>query len=306
MQDYIYYIVPGSQTNINIDSALLIPDLVTIKEKKFKIIFFQIKQGNIEIKNKKEYICSSFIAKKKFEELYNIKISRVFFYFILCKEFKNDKAINDLIVKKISFLFFSYIDGYLYQTDNFKVQKILDLINPNSEIFQIEDKNEELNLLNKFNLINKLESSLINKSLLGKKITRNSFENGRKIFFKNDQGIRVKNEQREHIINFIKENFNMKNDFTLKYVFYVEKEEVSRLNNYEDLFGIYYFDNKYFIIHQSLIIELDCINIKDQSNELNINNNVNKNPTLLIDIMKSFKKVEKKICAFKCQKTVLI
>ena len=295
IQNCVYYIVPGSQTNKNVDSTLLIQDLITRKEKHFKLISFQIKQGNdFKIKNKMEYISSSFTAKKKFEELYSIKISRVFFYFILGKEFINyDDAITDLKNKKISYLFFSFIEHYLYQKDISKVKNLNDLINSNAEIFQIDDKNEEKNLSNKLDLISELENCLKMKSLLGKKITRNVYENGRQIFFKKDKGLRLKNKQREYIINFIKEYYNIKDDFTLKYIFSIRTEEFSSLNKYEDLFGFYYFKNNYYIIHQSFTFQLDIKKIKDQKNKLSVNDNVNKNLLELNDIMKSFNNVEK-------------
>ena len=111
------------------------------------------------------------------------KISNVFFYFIIGKEFQNYKIIKDLTNKKISYLFFSYVDGYLYNDDS-KIKNLKELINSNAEISQIDDKNEEKEFLIKNNHIYKLEECLKEKSrLLGKKITRNFFENGRKIFF---------------------------------------------------------------------------------------------------------------------------
>ena len=279
----VYYIVPGSQTNKNIDSALLIPDIINDKEKKYKVIFFQIKQGNVEIKNKREYISSSFIAKKKFENLYDIEISNVFFYFILGKEFKNDKAINDLTDKTISFLFFSYVDGYLYNNE-LRVKALNDLINSFAEIKPINDKNEEKDLLRKNYLINELEECLKTKSLfLGKKVTRNFFENGRKIFFKDDKGLKLKNKQRDNIINFIKCRFNVKNNFTLKYVFYIRRDEFSKLSFYENLFGIYYYNNNFYIINHSFIYQL-----KNEITLLSIKKNSKENISILDDVMDSF------------------
>jgi len=295
IQNFVYYIVPGSLTNKNIDSALLIPDLITPEENHFILISFKIKQGNdFKIKNKIEYISSSFIAKKKFEELYNIKISKVFFYFILGKEFINDDdTITDLKNKKISYLFFSFISNYLYQKDISKVKNLNDLINSNAEIFKIDDKNEETNLSNKLDIINELENCLKMKKLLRKKITRNIYENGRQIFFKKDKGLRLKNKQREYIINFIKEYYNIKDDFTLKYIFSIRAEEFTSLNKYEDLFGLYYFKNNYYIIHQSFTFQLDIKKIKNQKNKSFINNNVNNNLSEINDIMKSFNNAEK-------------
>ena len=289
----IYYIVPGSQTNKNIDSILLIPDLMKVKEKHFKLISFQIKQGNdFEIKNKREYIISSLTAKKKFEELYSIKISRIFFYFIIGKEFKIDEdIINNLDNKKIEFLFFSYIEQSFYQKDNLVLNNLKDLINSNAEIFPIDDKNEEKNLFNKFCLINKLDESLRKKrNLLGIKITRNSYENGRKIIFTKDKGLRCHNKQRLKIIDFLKNKFDIKSNFTIKYVFYIKPDEYYELYKYDDLFGIYYYEKNYYIIHNYCFNKLDKNIIDDK----NIKKGDNKILVDMDDFMKLLNKDDKR------------
>jgi len=73
-----YYIVPGCQVNKSLDSAILIPELT---KKAFNLITIQVtKDRESKLKSKQEYINASFVAKKKFEDLYNIVISKVFFF----------------------------------------------------------------------------------------------------------------------------------------------------------------------------------------------------------------------------------
>ena len=112
-----YYIVPSSQINKNLDSAILSPYLAD--NRMFNLITFQIKQGKgSEIKTKKEYVKYSFIAKNKFQELYNIIISKVYFYFIITKESGTEQNIGDLNSKNISFLFFSLKEHIIFKEEN--------------------------------------------------------------------------------------------------------------------------------------------------------------------------------------------
>ena len=287
---FSYYIVPGSQTNKNIDSALLIPDNFLNEFKTFKLILFKIKQGdNCKIKSKEEYINSSFIAKKKFEELYGIKISNIYFYFILPKEYKiEDNIINDLVDKHISYLFFSILDHYIYKNDQEKLIFLRYLINSNSEIFEIDDNNEEENFDKKIKIIDKLESCLKVKNFLGFKITRNSYENGRKIFFKKDKGLRLSNKQRENIINLLKNEFGIKYDFTIKYIFVIRRSEYSNFISNDELFGIFYYQSYYYLLYKIFIVPID----------INLNKNKNKNINNVYKFIKTLNVGEKKNLRF--------
>ena len=288
----VCYIVPGSQTNRNIDSALLIPDNINNNYKTFKLIIFQIKQGdNFVIKNKSDYVSSSFTAKKKFEKLYTIKISNVYFYFILPKEYKNENnLINDLENKNISYLFFSIFDHFIYKNDQEKLILLKYLINSNSEIFENDDNdNEEENFDKKMKIIIKLESCLKMKKFLGCKITRNVYENGRKIFFKKDKGLRLSNKQRESIINLLKNEFAIKNNFTIKYIFVIRRSEYLDFINKDDLFGIFYYKSNFYLLYNIFIIPID-IN-KNINNTEDINN--------VYKFIRTLKKDEQKSLRFK-------
>ena len=271
LSNFTYYIIPYSQTNRNIDSALLIPEEINNEKKKFKLVLFQIKQGNdIKIKTKKEYINSSFLTKRKFEELYNIEISNIYFYFVLPKEFKtNENIFNNLKNDNISYLFFSISEHYFYEND--KIMLLKNLINPYSEIFEIDDNYEEENLINKLKIINKLEGCLKMKRFFGSKITRNSYENGRKIFYKKDKGLRMTNIQRKSIINLLKKNFAIEYNFTIKYIFFAKIEEYLSLISHEDLFGIFFYKSNYYIMHKIYIFSIDAVLGKNKNN-ININN----------------------------------
>ena len=269
----VCYIVPGSQNNKNIDSALLIPNL---NDKIFKLVTFQIKHGkDLEIRSKKEYIKYSFLTKKKFEMLYNIQISNVYFYFILTNEFKNDNNIKNLKDKNISYLLFSLREHILFIKENKKLS-LNDLINTNAEILEIENNNEEERLNNKIELIKKFEIFLKKKRFNGIKITRNIYENGRKIIFNKDKGLRLSNTQRQNIINLLKTEFKIKYDFTIKYVFNIKINEVFNLTSNLDLFGVFYYKNNIYIIYKIFIIQIDeIINNKNLHINKNINNEYN-------------------------------
>ena len=198
LSSLLYYIVPGSQTNESLDSALLIP---VSDDKTFILMTFQIKSKDYKIKEKEIYIKSSFTTKEKFENLYKIKITKVYFYFILSKEFKTNAIINDLEDKKIKYLFFSFQNKTLLKGN--KEISVYELIDKDSEIIQnldIEDENFEI----KKNSIEKIESFLQKKRYKGDIITRNIFENARLLVFKRDKGLSLSNEERNNIIEKLK------------------------------------------------------------------------------------------------------
>ena len=145
------------------------------------------------------------------------------------------------------------------------------LINPYSEIFEIDDNYEEENLINKLRIINKLEGCLKMKRFFGSKITMNSYENGRKIFFKKDKGLRMTNIQRKSIINLLKKNFAIEYNFTIKYIFFAKIEEYLSLISHEDLFGIFFYKSNYYIMHKIYIFSIDAVLGKNKNN-ININN----------------------------------
>ena len=251
-----YYIVPGNQINRNIDSAILIPESFYHN---FILIAFQIKQGEtFEIKEKSIYIKYSFLAKRKFEKLYNIKISKVYFYFVLPLEFKyseekeDKKELKDLLEKKIEYIFYSFQCNQIFIQEKEEKLELNELLNEKAQIFDKSNyMNEEENLETKNKLIKELEQFLKRKRYNGLIISRNIFENGRKVIFNRDKGIRLTNTQRKKIIDILSSACDIQIKFTIKYIFKIKKDELCNLSNYKDLLGLFSYNKAKYIYFNS-------------------------------------------------------
>lgn len=263
--EYIpYYIVPGCQVNECLDSAILIPESTNTT---FNLITIQAtKDKENRLKSKKEYIDASFGAKKKFEDLYNIVISNVYFFFILTKEFDAEGTIKKLKDKNIEYLIFSFKDKIIYDKKYEKID-LQSLINIKAEITEISDKEDEI-LENKEKAIKFIEKYLKRKRQNEKiSISRNIYENARLEIFKKDKGLRLKNFERDIIIQKLKKLKKFKQiEITLKYVFKIKFCEILHLLNYKYLLGIFVNKQKNYIYYQNIIFELD-----DNKNKVNTN-----------------------------------
>lgn len=278
-----YYIVPGCQTNKNLDSAILIPD----SNNNFILITFQIKQGeDFEIKEKLIYIKFSFLTKQKFEKLYNINISNVYFYFVLPSDFKTNKEkedkkqIKELSKKKIAYIFYSFKDKKITTQVSERKLALYELLDENAKIFNESNyTNEEENLENKIILIKNFELFLKKKRYAGIVITRNIYENGRKVIFNKDKGIRLTNKERQDIINELTTKYKIKNKFTIKYIFKIKNNEIFDINAHKNLFGLFTYNNSKYIYYDYRYFELypkkgNNNNVNDYL--MNINRNIQK------------------------------
>ena len=270
-----YYIIPGSQINKSLDSAILMKEI----NNKFRLITFQITNNKEnKIKEKENYIKYSFTAKEKFEKIYNINITNVYFYFILSEEFTSEKTITTLNEKKIPFLFFSFKKGEL-KKDEKCISSITNLCDVKAEIEKENDKENDC-LIEKNYHIFKLECFLQKKRREGIIITMNMFENGRKTIFTKDKGFKLKKIERNQIINHLKKYYLINENFTIKYVFKIKLSEVFELSKNEDLFGILLHQNEIYIHYKNNTI---CLNDKKiifdyELNEkiINLENNIKK------------------------------
>jgi hypothetical protein len=234
---------------------------------KFRLITFQITNNKEnKIKEKENYIKYSFTAKEKFEKIYNINITNVYFYFILSEEFTSEKTITTLNEKKIPFLFFSFKKGELKKYEKC-ISSITNLYDIKAEIEKENDKENDC-LIEKNYHIFKLECFLQKKRREGIIITMNMFENGRKTIFTKDKGFKLKKIERNQIINHLKKYYLINENFTIKYVFKIKLSELFELSKYEDLFGILLHNNEIFIRYKILTISLNNKKIIFE-NELN-------------------------------------
>jgi len=273
----VHYIVPGSHINKELDSAILIPEF----DGTFCLITLQLtKAKDYKIKDKEEYIQASFIAKTKFENLYNIKINNVHFYFVLIDEFQTEKTINNLITKQISYLLFSLKNKNITK-DGEKILSVYNLKSKDSAISQNSDIiDKDLDIKN--NSISEIEFFLRKKRGQGPIITRNMYERARLEIFKRDKGLRITNKERNNIINKIKSFYEIKYNFTIKYVFKIRYKELLKLSKYKKLFGLFVYNKIMFIYHDYILMSLDeknnnivtiVNNMKEIKDEININEN---------------------------------
>jgi len=257
-----YYIVPGCQINESLDSAILIPELVN---NNFNLITIQAtKDKASNLKKKQDYINASFQAKKKFEELYGIVISNVYFYFILTKEFNAEGTIKKLNEGNIEYLFFSFADKSIYDKNNEKIN-LQTLINKKAIIMENEEKEDE-NFEKKAKSIIMIENYLKRKRQIENKIiSRNVYENARLMYFKKDKGLRLTNTERNIIIQKLKGLSLFENtQITIKYVFKIKFNEIYKLIDYNNLLGIFVDKKKNYIYYKYIIFELD-----DNPNKIN-------------------------------------
>ena len=232
-----YYIVPGSQTNRSLDSVILQPS----NNNSFDLIFFQITKFKYEIKKKSQYIKDCFFAKNKFESSFNIKINKLYFYFILAKDFDNEKTKEELEAKNIQYFYYSISEDQFYFD---KAQPIYDLNYLNeskAEIFDNTQDDEYLYFNSKLVLINCLEKYLQKKRRLDKNfvITKDKFESGRKHLIKKSSNIILDEENKEQIDNYLKKHY-FKNDSELvyKYIFSIVPKEYGYFSENKNIIGI--------------------------------------------------------------------
>ena len=281
-----YYIVPGSETNRSLDSVILQPS----KNNSFDLIFCQITKFKNETKKKSQYIKDCFLAKKKFETKYKIKINKIYFYFILAKDFVNEKTKEDLESKGIDYFHYSILEDKFYKNE--MIYNLDHLNELEAEIFD-DTQDEYLYFNSKLTLINCLEKYLQKKRRSDKNflITKNKFESARKHLIKKSPNIILDKENKKQIDNILK-NHHIKynSELIYKYIFSIAPREFIHFSDEENIIGILiHYDNKipaekvykYFYKGRIFPVGLIPSNIFE-NNYLNLKNNLPKDKDCLI------------------------
>ena len=154
----LYYITPGNQSNVLLDSALLIP----IGNGSFNLVCFQITIHKTIKHTKKDYENYCFRAKTKFEKIYDIKIQNVYFYFILSTGHYNEDTREDLEQMEISYFYYNFTKER-FQDKNDNIIDIASIDNFKGEIFQEDLGNEYKPIESKKGLIIQMEQFLKKK-----------------------------------------------------------------------------------------------------------------------------------------------
>ena len=239
-----YYIVPGSQTNRNIDSIILKPTISSA----FNMISFQITKNKPNVKTKQEYIDDTFIAKSKIETNYGIKIENVYFYFILAKEYPSEETKKNLEIYNISYFYYSIKNEQFLLNNN-----IIDLRNIDREQARITQE-IEVNEFKGFNakrtLIKCAENYLQKKRKADRqrRIYENDFNNTLRHLFKQTPNINLKEDIEKKMKTIVKQNDKQYSSgyFTFQFVFfaYFNYEDYDLLSSDADYIGIIIVPNK--------------------------------------------------------------
>ena len=180
-----YYIAPGSQKNKLLDSVILLP----FGPDSFNLIFLQITKFKLDFPTKDEYINKCFEAKNKIEEIYKIKINKVYFYFILAEDFPNEKTKEELELKNIAYFYYS-IKEKKFKSNGFNLD-VRNLNRIEAEISEKTPENEYSHFDSKLAIINAVEKFLQKKRKLDDKIkiSQKYYEAAKNHLFKKICGI---------------------------------------------------------------------------------------------------------------------
>ena len=273
LNDKYYYINPKSQINKNFDSLMLIK---TTLEHEFNMILFKhtkYKDRN-KIKTKNDYKkYAEEKVKPKLEKLYNIKISKIYFLFILSNEHKeNEETCKILNTYKIGYLFYSIEKKEIYKQRSIeKINNICDLMNPNYLIFPNEDT-DNINFTFNMQMIDTIERIIKNKLENKEKI---NYEKIRKKIIPYSVGPKINNDLKSKIISGIISKKNSYDSYDFLFYASIPYDQLTLGNAVEkDLFFIFKIDNIIYLYHDETIFVIDILkySIKEKNKKLFIFN----------------------------------
>ena len=232
-----YYILPGNQINKSLDAVILQPYYLNF----FNMISLQITKFKKVSKSKKDYIKACFKAKDKFETIYNIKINKIYFYFILVEDFDDEKTKIDLELKDISYFYYSMKnESFIKDKDtNIYLDKLDDY---EAEIFLDDKDNKFQKFDSKLTSINLIENFLKKKRKSDKdiKITEKFYDSAMTHIFKQTSKIYLDKFIKKKMVNAITqgETKYSSKKYIFKFVFYIHSYEFFKLAKYDDLIGL--------------------------------------------------------------------
>ena len=266
-----FYFKPENQNNKYFDSIFLIKTY----DNEYSIIATQITKNKPRafVKSKKEY--SKFFknnVKIKFENLYDIKITKMYFVFILSNDDDNNDSLCKILNKdKISYVFYSIKDKCFYKERNsdkisdlkyFLEQESLVIPHPKIEIEKLD-----LTIDPSPSLLRHFENGLFLKFQENNQLT---FEFFRYLFFGDNFGPIIKDNLKNNIIKTLKNNISYKNDFQLLFLFgfhYYDFSYYEKLKENDELVYLLKIDDNTYILFND-----KCFKIDNSTNLLNICN----------------------------------
>ena len=236
-QNKYYYVIPGSQTNKSLDAVILQPYSLNF----FNMISLQITKFKQKIKSKKEYIKACFKAKDKFETTYNIKINKMYFYFILAEDFDNEITKRDLELDNISYFYYSIKNENFIKDKDSQIY-FNNLDDYEAEIFSDDKDNAFQTFDSKLTSVNLIEKFLQKKrrSYSSIKITENFYDSAMMHIFKQSTKIYLDEHIKKNMEKLITigHTKHSSKSYIFKFVFYIHSYELFKLAKHDDLIGL--------------------------------------------------------------------
>ena len=259
----LFYFHPESQDNPLIDSIILIYH----NNGNYSIISFQItkykKKEDIKtLKEYKNYLINK--VKDKFEKLYNINITEIYFYYVLSNDhIENNNCCLELDGKNIKYIFFSIENNCLFkERNNHKIQSLLYFEKNDALIYSQKvnyiDENEN-NLKFEPSSIEIFENELYN---LSKKYEKINYEEIRKSYFKNNYGLKIGKKLKNEIIRTIKAINDNKNNFYILYLFSFPFYDIHKYYENNEHILILKYEKVTYIYYRNTFCEIDFKNTK--------------------------------------------
>ena len=221
---YNYY-KPENQDNKLFDSLFLIKNI-----NEYYIVVLQITKykDKKELRTKEDY--SAILENKikvKFENLYGIKINKIFLWFILCNETdENETLCLNLNKSKMKYAFYSINKKCFFKKRNSdKIDYINYFMDEEALIFPLNNIDDSAPLITPYPFyISLFENTLYNDFENNNEIF---FENIRKSFFDGNCGPKLENGLRNNIISKLKGFISYLNDFELLFIYSFPLKDIS-------------------------------------------------------------------------------
>ena len=208
----------------------------------------------------------------KFENLYNIKINQIYFWYILSNDSRENESIcKTLKDKKIKYLYYSIKDKCFYKERNSdKINDLKYFLEQESLVIphrKIEAEKLDLTIDPSPSLLRHFENGLFLKFQENNQLT---FEFFRYLFFGDNFGPIIKDNLKNNIIKTLKNNISYKNDFQLLFLFgfhYYDFSYYEKLKENDELVYLLKIDDNTYILFND-----KCFKIDNSTNLLNICN----------------------------------
>ena len=262
-----FYFKPENQDNKYFDSIFLIK---SANKDEYTIISLQITKNKERknVKDKKEY--SKFLInniKIKFEKLYNIKITEIYFWYILSNETSENeslcKILNQYVIK---YAFYDIKNKCFYKERNKFGIKSLSYFEDNEALIYPEKGVKNDNIIEAFTIEPypshiQLFENLVYDNYVNK--DKKCFEALRYIFFFDNYGPKIENNSKNKIIETLKEYIPYSNKFLLMFLFAFDYLKFNDFRNNKcnnELIYLFKCRNKIYLLFQDNCFEINANN----------------------------------------------